>query len=323
MAAETGTVSDGEREPHSTLARAKVNLCLHVTGRRADGYHLLESLVVFPELGDRLSAEPASGLSLSIDGPFGQELGAGADNLVLRAAQALQSLTPAARPLDARPLDARALDVRAIDARPFPGAALRLEKHLPIASGIGGGSADAAAALTLLRRLWSVAPTDAQLSQLALTLGADVPVCLASRPAIMAGIGEVISPAPLLPPFWMLLVNPGVAVATPDIFRALSRRENPPLPDRPARFEDLSALTDWLATTRNDLEPPAIALQPVIAEALAALRADPACRLARMSGSGATCWGLYEDERSALDCADRLRAARPGWWVAAAPATRS
>ena len=173
--------------------------------------------------------------------------------------------------------------------------------------------------MSLLSRLWGVAPPEAELLKLALRLGADVPVCLASRPAIMAGIGERIAPAPALPEFWMVLVNPGVAVSTPEIFRALDRRENPPLPDRPARFETLSALTGWLAQTRNDLEPPAAALRPEIGQALEALQADPACRFARMSGSGATCFGLYEREQSALAHATALRAARPEWWVAAAP----
>jgi 4-diphosphocytidyl-2-C-methyl-D-erythritol kinase len=269
------------------LAAAKVNLALHVTGRRPDGLHLLDSLVVFPRLGDRLEAEPAAGLSLAIDGPFAQELGAGSDNLVLRAAALLR---PAGR-----------------------GAALRLTKSLPVASGIGGGSADAAAALRLLARLWQVrlpAP------EAVLRLGADVPACLAGRPCRMSGVGERLEPV-ALPAFWLVLANPGAPLATAAVFAGLGARANPALSE-PA-WADLDALVAWLAAQRNDLEPAAVALAPAIAETLAALGAQPGCRLARMSGSGATCFALFADEAPALAAADALRRARPGWWVAAAP----
>ncbi len=201
-------------------APAKVNLYLHLCGRRADGYHLLDSLAVFPAIGDRLSATPGQGLSLQIGGPFGGGLTADPDNLVLRAARALAEAHGLA-----------------------PVAALRLEKHLPVASGIGGGSSDAAAALRLLSRLWGVAIPD----RLAVRLGADVPVCLgAPESRLMAGIGEQLSPAPPMPGFWMVLANPDVAVATGAVFAAVEQGENPPGPPPPP-LADFAALTGWLA----------------------------------------------------------------------------
>jgi 4-diphosphocytidyl-2-C-methyl-D-erythritol kinase len=278
----------GPDAPLAELAPAKVNLALHVTGRRADGYHLLDSLVVFAGIGDRLEAEPAAGLSLSLRGPFASGLGTGEDNLVLRAATLL------------RP--------------PGQGAALHLTKALPVAAGIGGGSADAAAALRLLARLWGVAlpPPDRVLA-----LGADVPVCLAGRSARMGGIGGELT-AVALPPFWIVLVNPGVPVPTGGVFAGLARRENPPMPDLP-RLPDAAALFGWLAAQRNDLEAPARALVPSIDGVLAAIAAQPGCALARMSGSGATCFGLFAAEAGALAAAQALRSAAPSWWVAAAP----
>jgi len=281
-------VAPDSAAPDAEIARAKVNLTLHVTGRRADGYHLLDSLVVFPGVGDRLEAEVATGLSLSLAGPFAPGLGSGADNLVLRAALLL------------RP--------------PGRGAALRLTKALPVAAGIGGGSADAAAALRLLARLWRVAPP---LAARVLALGADVPVCLASRPARMRGVGEDLAPVSL-PPFWILLVNPAVPVATGAIFAGLAHRDSAPLPDPPA-FADAAALFAWLAAQRNDLEPPARAIAPPISAALAAIAAQPGCALARMSGSGATCFGLFAAETPACAAAAALRTARPDWWLSAAP----
>jgi len=274
--------------PLVEIAPAKVNLALHVTGRRSDGYHLLDSLVVFAGVGDRLEAEPAAGLSLSLKGPFASGLGAGADNLVLRAADLL------------RP--------------PGQGAALHLTKALPVAAGIGGGSADAAAALRLLARLWDVPlPAPAR----ALALGADVPVCLAGRSARMRGIGGDLA-AVALPPVWIVLVNPGVPVPTGGVFAGLARRDNAPMPDLP-RFCDAAALFGWLARQRNDLEAPARALAPAIDAVLAALAGQPGCGLARMSGSGATCFALFGTEAPALAAAQALRAAEPRWWVAAAP----
>ena len=275
-------------------APAKINLCLHVTGQRADGYHLLDSLVVFADIADRISVSAAPALSLRVTGPqaagLAAELAAGADNLVLRAAQSLA----AAR-------------------GPVPGAAITLDKQLPLASGIGGGSADAAATLRALACLWRVALPDATA---VLALGADVPVCLAGRPARMRGIGAELSAVPPLPPAWLVLVNPGVAVATPAVFKALAKKTNPGLPEVP-HLADAPALAAWLGQQRNDLEPAAEALAPVIAEVRRALAAQPGCLLARMSGSGATCFGLFADPATAHAAKAALASAERQWWVAA------
>jgi 4-diphosphocytidyl-2-C-methyl-D-erythritol kinase len=273
---------------HET-ARAKVNLYLHVTGRRADGYHLLDSLAVFPGAADGLSAEPAEHLSLAVQGPFGAGLAAEPDNLVLRAARALQ----------------RATGTRA-------GAVLRLDKHLPVASGIGGGSADAAAALRLLAALWDVPLPEADLAQLAAALGADVPVCLASRPARMGGIGDVLRPAPALPACGILLVNPGVAVSTPAVFRARSPGFTPEA-ELPAAWPEPGAMARDLARFSNDLETPALACCPAIGPVLDWLRARPGCLLARMSGSGATCFALFPDAETARQVAGTVPARWWGW----------
>ncbi len=265
------------------FAPAKVNLTLHVTGQRADGYHLLDSLVVFAAVGDRVTVAPGEGLAVT--GPFAAQVPGGSDNLVMRAAALME------------------------------GARVVLDKRLPVASGVGGGSSDAAAVLRALHRLGRAAPDPAAV----LTLGADVPVCLrAPRPMWMAGVGEVLTPLPPLPPAHLLLVNPGVPVATAAVFRALARRDNPPMP-APPQFADAVALADFLHACRNDLEPPARALAPEIDRALAALADTEGCLIARMSGSGATCFGLYADSAAALAGAETLRAAHPGWWIAAAP----
>ena len=268
-----------------SFAPAKVNLALHVLGRRADGYHLLDSLVVFAGVGDRVRAAAADSLALTVTGPFATALAGEADNLVLRAARAL-----------------------ADSAGIVPRAHLTLDKHLPVASGIGGGSADAAAALRVLAQSWNVPEATADL---ALTLGADVPVCLAGRPARMGGIGGALAPAPRLPPCGLVLVNPGVAVATPAVFQARAGAFSPPL-DLPARWPDAAAMADDLARLRNDLEMPALALEPAIGAVLAALRARPDVWLARMSGSGATCFGLCPTPAAARAVAAALT--RPGWW---------
>ncbi len=268
----------GQRAP------AKVNLFLHVTGRRSDGYHLLDSLAVFADVHDDIKAEPANTLSLTIDGPFGQALTAEPDNLVLRAARAL----------------AQAVGMR-------PAATLRLTKNLPVASGIGGGSADAAAALRALSALWDVAIPE----MLPASLGADVPVCMASRACRMQGIGEILIPAPSLPACGLVLVNPGVAVATPAVFRARTGAFSPAA-DLPPAWPDAAAMAEGLARLTNDLQAPAEALCPPITEVLAALRAWDGCLLARMSGSGATCFGLTTTPAQAVQAAAAL--ARPGWW---------
>jgi len=256
-----------------------------VTGRRPDGYHRLDSVAVFACIGDRLGAAAAEGLSLGIEGPFATGLSAGEDNLVLRAARALAAAGGIA-----------------------PKAALSLTKNLPAASGLGGGSADAAASLRLLGRMWGVEG----LADLAVGLGADVPVCLgAPRPARMGGIGEVLSAAPALPELGLCLVNPGVAVATASVFAARRGPFSPPA-RLPGGWADAASLAADLARLGNDLEAPAIGLCPAIRAALAALEALPGCLLARMSGSGATCFGLFPDPAAAARAAAGL--GRPGWW---------
>ena len=269
------------------FAPAKVNLTLHVTGQRADGYHLLDSLVAFAGVGDSVTVAAAPALSLAITGPMGAMLPVTDDNLVLRAARAMGAT-----------------------------AQITLHKVLPVSSGIGGGSADAAACLRALARLTGQAlPGPDQV----LALGADVPVCLAGTPARMTGIGEALGPVPPLPAAWLVLANPGVAVSTPAIFRALARRDNAPMPASLPRLKTTADLAAFVAMQRNDLESPAIALQPVIAQVKTALTAQPGCMLARMSGSGATCFGLFADPLSANAAARALQAAQPGWWVADAP----
>lgn len=266
-------------------AAAKINLTLHVTGQRADGYHLLDSLVVFADQADRIGAGPAPALSLCVTGPMASNVPLGQDNLVLQAARLIGG---------------------------EPQVALTLEKHLPVASGIGGGSADAAATLRLLARRFGLAlPDPAAL----LRLGADLPVCLAQRPARMRGIGEVLDPVPRLPAFWLVLVNPGVAVPTPAIFKSLTSRQNPAMPDVP-HLSDAHALARWLSGQRNDLQAAAEALEPVIAQVRTALAAQTGCLLARMSGSGATCFGLFADETTAMAATVALQRAHSGWWVA-------
>jgi 4-diphosphocytidyl-2-C-methyl-D-erythritol kinase len=269
-------------------APAKVNLYLRVTGRRADGYHLLDSLVVFAGAGDLLRATPADALALHVEGPFAAGLTGEPDNLVLRAARALAA--EAGVPARAR---------------------LVLHKNLPVASGIGGGSADAAAALRLLSRLWDLRPDPSVMARLALSLGADIPVCLAGRASRMSGIGEQLTAAPHLPECGILLVNPGVAVATADVFRA--RHGDWSSPARlAAAWSDAPSMADDLRSLRNDLEPAAVALQPAIGEVLAVLAVMPSCLLARMSGSGATCFGLFETPEAAARAAAGMR--HPSWW---------
>jgi 4-diphosphocytidyl-2-C-methyl-D-erythritol kinase len=268
-------------------APAKVNLFLHVLGRRADGYHLLDSLVVFAAVADRLEGRPSAGLSLTLGGPEAAPLAAEADNLVLRAARAL----------------AEAAGVP-------PRAALRLIKTLPVAAGIGGGSADAAAALRLCARLWGVRLPPDRLAALALALGADVPACLAGRPLRLGGVGEVLSPAPALPRFGLVLANPRIPLPTAAVFRARGGDVRPPA-DLPAGWPDAAAMARDLARCANDLQAAAIALCPPIAEVLAALAALPGALLARMSGSGATCFAILPDPAAAQAAAAHLPSS---WW---------
>lgn len=280
-----------------TRAPAKVNLTLHVLGRRADGYHELDSLVAFAGVADHLSLVAAEALSLRVEGPLAGATGPTHDNLVLRAARALAARLPGLRT-----------------------GAFRLVKHLPAAAGIGGGSSDAAGALRLLAKLNGLASDDPALVAAARATGADVPVCLDPRARFMRGIGDSIGPALGLPPLFAVLANPGVAVPTPDVFRRLSRplgvltpSDHPPI-EADSRPGDLLAA---LGRARNDLEPPALALAPAIGEALARLRAAQGCCLARMSGSGATVFGLFVDRRAAGRAARAIRGAEAGWWVSA------
>jgi len=272
-------------------APAKINLFLHVGARRADGFHPLQSLAVFTGAGDELRAEPAPALSLALQGPFAEGLVAESDNLVLRAARAL-----------------------AAETGTLAGAALTLAKNLPVASGIGGGSADGAAALRALKTLWRLEIEDWALRAIAATLGSDVPVCLPSASAYMEGRGEVLTPAavPRLP---ILLVNPGVPVPTREVFAALQQRSGTDM-TLPRGFADADSLLAFLAVTRNDLEAPARALQPLIGTVLGALAALPGVKLARMSGSGATCFAVFNSAEACARGAGALQAANPGWWVA-------
>lgn len=276
-------------------ARAKVNLYLHVTGKRADGYHLLDMLVVFAETGDEIRVAPADDLTLTIDGPFGRGLTATPDNLVLRAALALRDLSGSKL-----------------------GARIHLTKNLPLASGIGGGSADAAATLIALQKLWSVSPPRADLFRTAQKLGADVPICLDGRASFVGGVGEEIAPILGLPQAYLLLVNPLVETPTPAVFKA---RVGPF--SRPARFDrsptDFADFVALLATRQNDLTAPAITLAPIVADVLQAIAATPDCRLARLSGSGATCFGVFETLAQAEAARAVILAAQPRWWAIAAP----
>ncbi len=285
--------------PDRSMARAKINLFLHVTARRDDGYHELDSLVVFAETADELALaapRPAgSGMSLEIDGPFGAGLEAGPDNLVLRAAEGLRKV--ASLPEGA------------------PDWQIRLTKNLPVASGIGGGSADAAAALRLLAAAWQCENLD--LAPVAAGLGADVPVCLMQKTQRMQGIGEILVAAPRLPRCAMVLVNPGISVPTPTVFRAWKESGAPfrPAASLPGGWNDVASMAHGLRSTSNDLQAPAIALYPVIGEVLDRLEYSQTCLFARMSGSGATCFGLYADLDEARHAAESLRS--HGWWAEA------
>lgn len=281
----------------SLPARPKINLFLHVTGRRADGYHLLESLVCFAEMGDRIAVASANDFSLEIDGPFSAGLEIGEGNLVMRAASTLQVWAQGS-----------GYDVR--------GAAITLQKNLPVASGIGGGSADAAAALNALARLWDLQVPEAELEELALKLGADVPVCLQSRTQMMRGIGEELENSPALPPAWILLTNPMVEVSTAKVFSALDLIELPQAPIAPPKFETAQELGTWLnSETRNDLEIPALSHAPEIATVLDKLVDSEGAHIARMSGSGATCFALFDQFETANAAAESLAATHPNWWV--------
>ena len=275
------------------MAFAKINLDLRVCGRRADGYHELDSIVVFANIGDSLSFSPADQLTLTIDGPFGNELSCRDDNLVLLAARALAEMA-----------DREAL------------AHIHLEKRLPIAAGIGGGSADAAATLRGLTRLWNLPFDASDLHALATKLGADVPVCLRSQTTRMQGIGDILTPVSSKANLPLVLVNPGRPVATSNVFQALETISG-------ARTWSLDGTTGrdfrgHLEASVNDLEPAAVQIEPVIKMTLDAISIEPGCTFARMSGSGATCFGVFDNLGSRNLAVSRLKVSHPGWWVAGA-----
>ncbi len=276
-------------------APAKVNLYLHVTGRRDDGYHLLDSLIVFADCGDVISVEPSDDLSLSLSGPFANEISElGENNLVMRAASTL-----------------------AAAAGISPRAALTLEKRLPVAAGIGGGSADAAATLRALGRFWNLKIDDDAVRRLALGLGADIPACLWSRPVAASGIGDlVVGFEGDWPTLHMVLANPRKPLATAKVFasRAGGFGKAVPILETPANLE---ALVSALMRRRNDLEAAACELEPSVTQVLGALSEQPGCHLARMSGSGATCFGLFNDASAADRAAQELASRQPNWWVVA------
>jgi 4-diphosphocytidyl-2-C-methyl-D-erythritol kinase len=285
---------DAASKGHSELAPAKINLALHVGARRPDGYHALETLVVFADLADTLTARPADGATtLDMAGPFAPlltETTRSSENLILQAAAAL---SPGSR----RPMQ------------------FTLAKQIPVAAGLGGGSADAAATLRLLNRIWGLALAPEKLAAIGAKLGADVPMCLASRALVARGTGELITPAPGIPPLSLVLANPGFGVPTGAVFAALGKGERASLPPLPGRFASAGDLVAWLSQTRNDLTDPARAVAPDAVAAVDALGNDPECLLARMSGSGATAFGIFGEPAAADRAANRLKTAKPDWWV--------
>ncbi len=278
----------------SLFAPAKINLFLHVTGRRADGYHTLQSLIVFADVGDEVRIRPADRLDLSIDGPQAPTLTEDpVENLILRAAKGLQQAA-------------------GVSAQ----ARFELTKDLPVASGIGGGSSDAAAAFRLAEALWQSELLPEQRDALLLALGADVPVCYFAKPAVASGIGEILTPLRSLPELSILLVNPRVAVPTGAIFKRLERFDaglEDPLDALPQ--DGFGGFIDVLSSCRNSLETPARQVEPVISQVLSAIQELPNCSLSRMSGSGATCFGLFETLDQASHAAQQLRLEQPGWWI--------
>ncbi len=279
----------------SICAPAKLNLFLHVGEKRPDLYHALESLVVFAEAGDRLEFSLSPELSLKIAGPFRAQCPRNENNLVLKAARLLKE-----------------------QSRTEQGAVIALEKNLPVAAGLGGGSADAAAAVRALNVLWHLERPEAELMELASALGSDVPACLLSRPCWMEGRGDHVTRTPPLPQLAAVLVNPGVAVPTADVFAALNARTGvgrmrPP----PASIQSLWDVVAYLDDSTNDLEAPASRLHPIIDEVLDALSQEPGCVVAQMSGSGATCFGLFDGRYLAVGGAERIAFEHPEWWVRA------
>lgn len=290
------------RHPVHRVAPAKINLALHVTGRRDDGYHLLDMLVVFADYGDRISIEEAHHDSFSIDGRFAHGIPLDSGNLVIRARDALKQYA----------------------GRDLTPVAIHLEKNLPVASGIGGGSSDAAATLLALNEIWQLGLDLDTLTELSLKLGADLPMCLhgaaIGTPLVARGIGEHLTTVAQMPPLPLLLVNDGTAVATPDVFGALTKRDNSSLPS-PSE-SGIETICAYLGSTRNDLLPAALTLAPQIENKLDLLRMRGAL-FAQMSGSGATCFAIFNDQQSADDAASKIRAQEPDWFVVSTQTTAS
>ena len=284
---------DGTASRISVVAPAKLNLFLHVGDKRADGYHALQSFVAFAELGDVLRLEAAPERTLAITGRFAAQVPHGDSNLVLKAARALAGDT----------------------SNPLRGASIALEKNLPVAAGLGGGSSDAAAVLRGLNALWSLDRSEDELVAIARGLGSDVPACVIARPCWMEGRGERVRATPPLPPLEMVLVNPGVLLPTAGVFASLNARTGATAMEPPGRIETLWDLVAYLEDSGNDLEAPATLLQPVIDDVLEALHHEPACVFAQMSGSGATCFGLFDGRDYARGAAERIALDHPQWWV--------
>lgn len=280
----------------TAFAPAKVNLFLHVGAVQADGYHPISSLMAFADIGDRLSLSPSDHPEFVIDGEFAADLDPEGDNLVVRAWQALM---------------ARARG-------PQAPCRVMLTKSIPIAAGLGGGSSDAGAALRLLRDGLGLRMDDAALLEIAAELGADGPACFTARPVIAEGRGERLIPAPALPPIEAVLVNPRTPCSTPAVYRAFDASGasgDASVPPLPGAFADVQELAAMLSYCRNDLEAPAISVAPVIAQVLEVLRAEPETLLARVSGSGATCFALTASEIEAEGLAASISGVRPHWWV--------
>lgn len=277
----------------TAFAPAKLNLTLHVTNRRADGYHVLDSLVVFADVGDDITAETDHNLSLRVKGPMAHGVPSDHSNLMLKAAALMSS---------------------------HQGAALKLTKNLPPASGIGGGSSDAAASLRALSLLWNE-PLP-KLEKL-LELGADVPVCMTPVPQRMSGIGEELSLVADVPELNILLVNPKVEVSTPAVFNSMTHRNNPPMSASLPRWASFGEFIEWLRDQRNDMQRAACELAPEIAVCLSAINALGGCLLTRMSGSGATCIGVFPTAKAATEAEKALKVRYPNWWIVAAKTTAS
>lgn len=283
--------------PISVFAPAKINLFLHVLDQRADGLHNIQSLIVFCDVGDVVTVRAADDLTLTVAGPYAEAIGP--NNIVMRAAQTLR---------DAR---AGGHDARA----QLSGAAIHLTKALPVAAGIGGGSSDAAATIKALCALWGFNIATGLVARIAAGLGADVPACMATRPVLVGGVGDQITAGPVLPPLSIVLINPGAPVSTADTYDGWVRKAPRVVKQGLPSFFESGDLIAWLKGQCNDLTAPAIDLAPEIEQVLSFLQQRPNCLLARMSGSGATCFGLFDDQSSASDTATEAMRAYPRWWA--------